>query len=373
MGLKWGFLLEFRQSIRTKKFWAIVILMTVMYIPSLYGIKSTLSYYPVRTLQYAMTRLISFTGGMGMFFVSILAIIVGAVAINSEINKGTLRIAISKPIKRWQYMFGKLLAHASIIAIALGISAVVVVVGMRYLGFSITADFIRDVLSLNGIVLLAMIQLLALGYLLSTFIRSEGASMGAAIAILFIVFMIVPAIVQFYAYDKAIRETSHGGIITNQTLMNRQYDKIMSDYRVKYLFFDPLSQVKGLLTKISEHEHVIVTNITYYQANMTSYQANGSNKILTFNTSNMTIISSYVIKRTGKGACTFGEASGESPTFMNGEYIVKENVTSCYDVYVYKGVPYSVSKNLKNLWILIGMTGVYLLVAFYRFIRMDLR
>ncbi len=360
MGLKWSFILEFKQSVRTKKFWAIVVIMTVMYIPALYGLKQNLGNYPIRTLQYAMTQLTGFVSGMGMFFVSILAIVLGAVAINSEIGKGTLRIAISKPVKRWQYISGKLGAHLVTIAIALSISGIVVLVGMKYLGFSITEEFLRDVFSLNGIILLGMIQLLALGYLLSTFIRSEGASMGAAIAILFVIFMIVPAIVHFYAYDKAMSQ-GHGGV-ANSTATDREYKKLMDEYTIRYLFFNPLSQMGALLSSVSEEKYIMAEKLSYYKYNSSQSAPMPVGKPLKVN-----IIAKNV------SSCPFHSTYSLNTVYENGTLFYVANSTTCYETYIYRGVPHSVSKHLINLWILIGMTVVYLSLAFYRFLSMDLR
>ncbi|NPA48036.1 MAG: ABC transporter permease [Thermococci archaeon] len=363
MSLKWSLLLEFKQGIRTKKFWAILVLMTVMYVPILYGLKRNLAYHPTRTLQYAMTQLVSFVGGMGMFFVSILAILIGAVAINSEINKGTLRIAISKPIKRWEYILGKILAHSAIIVIALGVSGVVVLIGMKYLGFSVTREFLRDVFSMNGIILLAMIQLLALGYLLSTFIRSEGASMGAAIAILFIIFMIVPAVVHFYAYDKARHM-----YFTNSTAVNREYEKLMGEYTTRYLFFDPLSQTSALLSDVSEKGYTMVERLKYYRYNYSLPQGVIASVPIPHGKPWMV---RTIIKNVS--SCPFDERYSATSTYENGTLFYVVNFTTCHKTYIYRGVPHSVSRHLKNLWILIGMMAVYLGIAFYRFLRMDLR
>ncbi len=239
----WGFRLEFKQNLRTKKFWVIIGLMGILYIPSFYLMKSFLLQSGEKiTNEAAMNMLISSITGMTSFFVAILALLIGATAINSEIEKGTLRIAMSKPIKRLHYIAGKFLAHSLVLLIALLFSTVVSILGVLYIGGSLTGRLVGDVLLLNMLLLLAMIQLVALGYLISTFIKSATTALGFALAVMFIVFMIVPSMVGFLA----IKDT-----MNNPNTSIEEIQQIQKDYTTKYLFYDPISQIKVITQDVS--------------------------------------------------------------------------------------------------------------------------
>ncbi len=241
--MMWGFKLEFKQNLRTKKFWLIIVIMAVLYIPSFYFMKSFfLQSGEHITNEAAMSMLINSITGMTSFFVAILALLIGATAINSEIEKGTLRIAMSKPIKRLHYIGGKFLAHCLVLLIALLFSTIVSLLGILYLGGSFTTQLVVDVFLLNMLLLLAMIQLVALGYIISTVIKSSNTALGLAIILMFVIFMIVPSIVNFLA----IKNTANS---PNANIEEMQ--KLQKEYTTKYLFYDPISQVKVITEDVS--------------------------------------------------------------------------------------------------------------------------
>ncbi len=234
MPMLWGFQLEFKQSLRTKKLWLILGIMILLYIPVFYIMKR--SGIEDLTVEGAMTFLIQFVTGMAGFFIGILALLIGATAINSEIEKGTLRVAMSKPIKRLGYIGGKFLAHSAVLLMALLISTLVGVLGVVYLGAPLSGQLVVDVLLLNMLLLLAMIQLVALGYIISTLIRSSSSALGAALVLAFVMFLIMPNIVGYLV----IRDTINN---PNQDMMQLQ-----KEYTTKYLFYVPTSQV-GIITR----------------------------------------------------------------------------------------------------------------------------
>ncbi|WP_456394041.1 ABC transporter permease subunit [Thermococcus sp.] len=294
--MMWGFRLEFKQNLRTKKFWVIIGIMALLYIPSFYIMKSFFLQSGEKiTNEAAMSMLISSITGMTSFFVAILALLIGATAINSEIEKGTLRIAMSKPIKRLHYIGGKFLAHILVLLIAILFSTMISIAGILYIGGSLTTQLVTDVLLLNLLLLLAMIQLVALGYIISTLIKSATTALGLALAVMFIVFMIVPSMVGFLA----IKDT-----MNNPHTSMEEVQQIQKEYTTKYLFYDPISQVKVITGDVS-----------------------------TMSSSN----------------------SGRVGNIR------------------YNGVAYAIRHNLTNLAHIIWLTALYLLVGFYRFLRMDLR
>jgi len=248
----WGFQLEFKQSLRTKKFWVILGIMILLYIPVFYIIKSIGG--SEITVQGAMAFLIQFVTGMAGFFIGILALLMGATAINSEVEKGTLRVAMSKPIKRISYIGGKFLAHSSVLLFALLLSTLVGILGVVWLGAPLTGELVRDVLILNMLLLLAMIQLVALGYIISTFVKSSSSALGLALVLAFVMFLIMPNVVSYMTYKAA----GH-----NPNMGYDEYQQLQKEYTTKYLFYVPTSQV-GVITKdVSTTSKDNLSNVTY--------------------------------------------------------------------------------------------------------------
>ncbi|NJE75648.1 ABC transporter permease subunit [Thermococcus sp. ES12] len=287
----WGFQLEFKQSLRTKKLWVILGVMMLLYVPSLYLQKS--SGMDIETVQQAISILISNINGLGGFFIAILALLMGATAINSEIEKGTLRVAMSKPITRLSYIGGKFLAHTVVVLMALLLTTLVGIAGLVWLGAPLGGQLVTDSLLLNALLLLAMVQLIALGYIISTTVKSSSTALGVALVVMFVFFMIMPAIVQFMAAkDTIISEHPDW----------EAYREKSKEYQTKYLFYVPTTQID-----------VIVSDATKVTGGVNNPQV---------------------------------------------EYI---------------GIGGAIRENLTNLGILVGLTFLYLALAFHRFLRMDLR
>ena len=291
----WGFKLEFKQSLRTKKLWVILGVMMLLYIPGFYFQKSTGQ--GVETVGDAISTLINSVNSLGSFFIGILALLIGATAVNSEIEKGTLRVAMSKPIKRLGYIGGKFLAHVTVLLLALFLTTVIGILGVVWLGAPIEGQLITDSLLLNGLLLLAMVQLVALGYIISTLIKSSGTALGVALVIMFVVFMIMPAIVQFMAAS---------GTILNDHPDFNAYQEKLKEYRTKYLFYVPTTQID------------------------------------------------VIVQDASKVSITQGPMGPD----VKSEYL---------------GIGHGIRENLVNVFNLVFLTLVYLGVAFYRFLRMDLR
>nr|WP_255452972.1 ABC transporter permease subunit [Thermococcus sp. M36] len=166
---------------------------------------------------------------------------------------------------------------------------------MVWLGAPLGPELFGEVLLLSMILLLAMIQLVALGYLISTTIKSSSAALGAALAIFFVLFMIVPSIVQFLAVKDYIG--TPGDSVDWDAIQEKT-----KEYTTKYLFYVPTSQV-----------NIIVQG-----------------------------------------------ASARSGGLINPDV-------------EYLGLWRSMKENVPNVAALVGMTALYMVLVFYRFLRMDLR
>lgn len=203
---------------------------------------------------------------------------------------------MSKPVTRLGYIGGKFLAHTVVVALAILLTTLVGgVLGLAWLGAPMNGQLITDSLLFNGLLLLAMVQLVALGYIISTTVKSSSNALGVALIIFFIVFMTVPAIVQYMA----AKDTLIGDHPPDLEAYQAKY----KEYQTKYLFYIPTTQID-----------VIVSD---------------ANRIT-------------------------GEA---------GDLRVE-----------YRGIGRAIRENPPvNVGILLGLTLVYLGLAFYRFLRMDLR
>lgn len=392
----WGLKLEIKKSLRTKKFWAVVLVMLLLYIPILYAMKTVQPFGREYTASEIVATLISLTLSLAKFFITILAIVIGATAINSEITEGTLRIALSKPTTRIGYIIGKFLAHVFTLFVAIFMSIAVTLIRIALMGVDITGGLISDIVLLNLAILVAMVEFLALGYIVSLFVKSTSSAIGVAIVLLFVISLMSPILVDYIAHSKAEELTREKfgpnwefmgfenyppvvyNISENETYqyphersespydyLSAQYNRLKKEYQRKYLLFDPITQLNYLLGNLTKVMHVTVKNVTYYPMVQEGPVIGPDYEHP---------IKSEVTNTTGEGYCTGADyEGGERTELMNGTPVSVVYETRCYSMEVYQGVGYSIRQNLDRLGVLIGVMLVYLGIAFYRFLRMDLR
>jgi ABC-2 type transport system permease protein len=330
--LLWGFKLELKQSLRSKKFIATILIMMLLYVPFFYIIRQSGDIKTMTTGEF-LENLVQFLGGMATFFIAILALLIGATSINSEIEKGTLRVAMSKPISRIGYIIGKMLAHITTLFIALLISAFVAIVGFMAIGAPVNGTVVREVILLNLLLLVGLSQLLLLGYLLSTLIKSSTTALGLALVLFFIISLIMPSVVTYMAFTSADHQ-------------NKDFDEVYADYATKYLFFEPTTQLKLIMSKVNEEEH------------MECYQ--------TLKRVDLTTGEAKTLNKTRVETCN----SSSVETYTEGNY---RYYKTCTCEPKYGGIIYAVQKRKTNFLVLIGIALLYTALALVRFLRMDLR
>ncbi|MFZ1743709.1 MAG: ABC transporter permease subunit [Pontixanthobacter sp.] len=126
---------------------------------------------------------------LAVYLVPLVALLMSFDAIAGEAERGTLPLVLSYPVSRSEILAGKMLAHLSILALAL-------VVGY---GIAAAAALMYDAESIRG--LTALIRLfwtslllgavfLGIGYATSAVMRRPGAAAGAAIAIWLIIIVL---------------------------------------------------------------------------------------------------------------------------------------------------------------------------------------
>ncbi len=236
--MMWGFQLELKKGLRTKKIWAVIIILSLIYVPFFYLLKRTSEELTVTSV---MGLTISFVSGMAMFFLGIVAIVVGATAINGEIEKGTLRVALSKKITRSGYIIGKFLAQIAVFGIAILLATIVEFAGMLYIGVNLTAALVRDLVLINLLLLVVMVEFVAMGYLLSAFLKSSGTALGVGIAVFFILLIFVPLVISYQVHTHF-----------DTTSLN-DVQKLSDEYNTRYAFYSPMAQFNVITAHLSKH------------------------------------------------------------------------------------------------------------------------
>lgn len=95
----WSLKLEAGNSIRQKKFWLITALMVLIYIMAFYEIQGNLE-SASNPQEVLAVSLVEYVVAGAFLFIGLYALIAGATALNSDLENGTIRLALSKPIRR---------------------------------------------------------------------------------------------------------------------------------------------------------------------------------------------------------------------------------------------------------------------------------
>ncbi len=128
---------------------------------------------------------------LSVFVVPLIALLLSYDTIVGEIDRGTMLLLLSYPVARWQVLLGKFLGHVATILIATvigygGAGIAIVLTG----GEAATVADLRAYSLLIGTTVMLGAVFIALGYMVSAWVRERGTAAGLAVA-LWLVFVIL--------------------------------------------------------------------------------------------------------------------------------------------------------------------------------------
>jgi len=120
---------------------------------------------------------------LSIFLVPLIALLLAYDSLVGEVERGTMMLLLSYPVKRWQVLAGKFLGHLVILAVAttLGFGFAGVTLQLAHDGIELSA-WGPFVLLIGASVLLGAC-FLAIGYLLSALVRERATAAGLAIGV----------------------------------------------------------------------------------------------------------------------------------------------------------------------------------------------
>ena len=125
-----------------------------------------------------------------IFIVPLIALLISHDAIVGEIDRGTMTLLLSYPVRRSQLLLGKFLGHIAILAFATyvgyGLAAVAVLATGKAIGGGSWTAFVA--MTASSVLLGAVF--VAIGYMVSALVRDRGTAGGIAIGI-WLVFVIL--------------------------------------------------------------------------------------------------------------------------------------------------------------------------------------
>jgi ABC-type transport system involved in multi-copper enzyme maturation permease subunit len=128
-------------------------------------------YYASWGVPGLLSALISALNGI---FLPLVVLPLGAVSIGSAIENGTVRVLLSKPLRRRDFFLGTLLSDISAVFIGATLYLAILVAYALHLGAPLSKT-LKFGIAFGSLLFLSLVQYLALGYLLSVFMRGRRA------------------------------------------------------------------------------------------------------------------------------------------------------------------------------------------------------
>lgn len=129
-------------------------------------------------LAVVMVSLASLT----VFLVPLIALLLSYDALVGEIERGTMLLLLTYPVARWQVVWGKLLGHTALVAVASLLGYGAAAVALTLLGQGDPAGWRAFGLLIVSSILLGAV-FLGIGYLASGLVRERATAAGLAVAV----------------------------------------------------------------------------------------------------------------------------------------------------------------------------------------------
>jgi Cu-processing system permease protein len=127
---------------------------------------------------------------LSVFLVPLIALLISHDAVVGEMERGTMLLLLSYPVKRWQVVLGKFLGHLAILAFSTVVGYGVAAIALAFTGGEIGRESWTAFASLVGSSVLLGAVFVAIGYLVSSLVGERGTAGGIAVGI-WLVFVLV--------------------------------------------------------------------------------------------------------------------------------------------------------------------------------------
>lgn len=215
-------------QLKTKRFYIIIGLFALLSLGFVYLIKSvvmgtpeTMRFYEelykgaspfqmifTSSFSGALSNLLPFLGGL-----------LGFDLINREIERGTIKITLSKPVYRDQFITGKFLGSTFTILIGLGIFYTLTIAFSLLLGIPISGKDLTMLLATFPFSLLYTLVFLALGTVFSIIVKKPSTALIALVLFIFFLQFIYPVIVSIVTMFLMREQIFQNMATNNQTVM----------------------------------------------------------------------------------------------------------------------------------------------------------
>ncbi|WP_457742963.1 ABC transporter permease subunit [Thermococcus sp.] len=134
------------------------------------------------------------------FFLSLVVLPLGALSIGSAIENGTVRVLLSKPLRRRDFFLGTFLSDVVAVSIGVAVYVGLIIAYALHIGAP-SGKTLELGLVFGSLLFLSLLQYLALGYLLSAFMRGRRALFSSLSLAFFLGFVAPIALVATFGHS----------------------------------------------------------------------------------------------------------------------------------------------------------------------------
>jgi len=156
---------------------------------------------------------------LSVFLVPLIALLISHDAVVGEMERGTMLLLLSYPVKRWQVVLGKFLGHLAILAFSTLVGYGVAAAALGLTGGDIGRESWAAFASLIGSSVLLGAVFVAIGYLVSALVGERSTAGGIAIGIWLVLVLVYDmALLGLLVVDQG--RTVTGGMLNVLLLLN---------------------------------------------------------------------------------------------------------------------------------------------------------
>ncbi|WP_175059757.1 ABC transporter permease subunit [Thermococcus sp. 2319x1] len=221
---------EIYEGIKTKRLLIVLVVFLMAGAGYAYWIKSTLMIMGVLDADMALNVAQNAQISSMTLFLAVLGAIFGADAINREVERGTIKVTLSHPIYRDEYLIGKFLGRMAVIIMAFLIFAIGSVAFLLILGVPLSSEFVATFVKMLPFFVIFSLVYLSLGVLLSTFIKKPSTALIVAVILPIFLEIVYPSVVSTIVVLMSLKE---GVTLTNPIILQETLKKV-------YLLLSPV-------------------------------------------------------------------------------------------------------------------------------------
>lgn len=192
------------EGVKTKRLIITLSIFILIGIGTAYWVKNILMSSPIGDEQFIKNTMINGFLSSLRNFLAFLSVLVGADAINREIETGTIKITLGHPLYRDQFLIGKFLGKVLTVMVGLALFVVISVASMLLIGVPVGGEIAMLIIKPLPFFVLFSLVYVSFGVLLSVMVKKPLTSLLLALLLVLFLEIVYPTAVSMIIFLRAM-------------------------------------------------------------------------------------------------------------------------------------------------------------------------